>query len=834
MAKKNPCRDVVSKALGREATESEMEKIQVAVTKKAVMLWRTERDVMRGMSKSDQQLYAARKAAEELVADKAWKERKLAMNIAALARESAYVSARGDSFEAVKNIFSFGSTMKDGGPGATSIESEANSIAAIAKSELVDLVESSGGRFFGFVENGDEVKQFLRALWGDTSNPKMAAVAKAWREVTDGLRERANRAGQRIGDLGDLWHIPQSHDAWRMAQAGVDRWVEAVKDKLDRAQYIRDDGVAMDDAEIDDFLRYSFDSITTDGANKRVATGRKPGSGSRANRGSESRAIFFKDADSYMEYQLEFGAQSIYDTMFGHLNSIAKDIALMERLGPDAEANARLLIESVYLKQVGADRSGAASGKLAAQRYLTNAIFEEVAGIGQGPASAGWAGRMATLRSWLVASRLGSAVLSSVTDHATMVQTAAIWNIPAMKMYRNYLKAMNPANPDELRFLRRQGLALNAFTGSMDRFSSEYGGIKSAKIASAVMRVSGLAAFSDANRRAFSASMMDAMGHLVKNVPWDKLEGSDLRIMKAKGVTEETYKIWSLAKLETSPDFEGGLLSGRAVMGIDSVPIADREKAASKLMAIILEEQNMAVIEAGARDRAMLYAGTKRGTIGGELMKTVMQFKTFPFAMLSRHWTRGLSMPGAGKAQYMGQLMFMATVTGMLALELKAVKDGKDPREMWNPENPTRMAQTWWAAFMQGGGLGIFGDFLTSTTSRGGSDFMSTMSGPAPGLIGDVVNMVTSNAMKAGEGQETDIGADATRIVKGMTPGASLWFLSSALNNSLFYQIQEALSPGYLDRMRRRTAKQTGQEYFWEPGEFLPERAPDMGAAVGE
>lgn len=111
---------------------------------------------------------------------------------------------------------------------------------------------------------------------------------------------------------------------------------------------------------------------------------------------------------------------------------------------------------------------------------------------------------------------------------------------------------------------------------------------------------------------------------------------------------------------------------------------------------------------------------------------------------------------------------------------------------------------------------------------------MSTMSGPAPGLIGDVVNMVTSNAMKAGEGQETDIGADATRIVKGMTPGASLWFLSSALNNSLFYQIQEALSPGYLDRMRRRTAKQTGQEYFWEPGEFLPERAPDMGAAVGE
>jgi hypothetical protein len=34
--------------------------------------------------------------------------------------------------------------------------------------------------------------------------------------------------------------------------------------------------------------------------------------------------------------------------------------------------------------------------------------------------------------------------------------------------------------------------------------------------------------------------------------------------------------------------------------------------------------------------------------------------------------------------------------------------------------------------------------------------------------------------------------------------------------------------------MRSRAMKDWNQDYFWEPGEFLPERAPDMGAAVGE
>jgi hypothetical protein len=42
----------------------------------------------------------------------------------------------------------------------------------------------------------------------------------------------------------------------------------------------------------------------------------------------------------------------------------------------------------------------------------------------------------------------------------------------------------------------------------------------------------------------------------------------------------------------------------------------------------------------------------------------------------------------------------------------------------------------------------------------------------------------------------------------------------------------EALNPGYLTSMRRRTQREYGQQWWWEPGDVAPERAPDFAKAV--
>jgi hypothetical protein len=45
--------------------------------------------------------------------------------------------------------------------------------------------------------------------------------------------------------------------------------------------------------------------------------------------------------------------------------------------------------------------------------------------------------------------------------------------------------------------------------------------------------------------------------------------------------------------------------------------------------------------------------------------------------------------------------------------------------------------------------------------------------------------------------------------------------------------MQESISPGYLQRMRQRARKTYGNDFWWQPGEAAPDRAPDFGAAVG-
>jgi hypothetical protein len=54
--------------------------------------------------------------------------------------------------------------------------------------------------------------------------------------------------------------------------------------------------------------------------------------------------------------------------------------------------------------------------------------------------------------------------------------------------------------------------------------------------------------------------------------------------------------------------------------------------------------------------------------------------------------------------------------------------------------------------------------------------------------------------------------------------------LQSAMDHILWNNVQEAASPGYLERMQARAEGMKGTTWYWQPGEHLPERAPDVSA----
>ncbi|MFX9765965.1 hypothetical protein ABTP06_20120, partial [Acinetobacter baumannii] len=85
----------------------------------------------------------------------------------------------------------------------------------------------------------------------------------------------------------------------------------------------------------------------------------------------------------------------------------------------------------------------------------------------------------------------------------------------------------------------------------------------------------------------------------------------------------------------------------------------------------LLDEQGMAVIEAGLRERTWMTVGAK-GTITGEVFKGLTQFKSFSAAFLMRQGSRMVAQEGfKGKAAYGVPLFVTMTLLGGLVVQLR-------------------------------------------------------------------------------------------------------------------------------------------------------------------
>ncbi|UWX04611.1 hypothetical protein H1235_07970 [Pseudoxanthomonas sp. NC8] len=552
----------------------------------------------------------------------------------------------------------------------------------------------------------------------------------------------------------------------------------------------------------------------------------------RANHGSEARQIHFKDADAFLDYQTGYGDKTAYEVLVDHIGGMSRDIAAVEVFGPNPDHVFRLLSDQA-VKQM-AEAEPARIGGIQKQRVKVENYYNHETGKTLPVASERLARTFDALRNSLVANRLGSAFLTSITDEGTMMRTAQVNNMPQMQLWRNELKTLNLADQDEKRFANRAGLGLDTMIASLNRFGNEsLGSGWTSKIATATLRASGLTVATEARRRAWGVTYMDAVGRITQTTQrLSDLDPTDHRILMSKGITDTDFAVWKRAELE---DWSGNhtLLTPDAIYRIPDAALADlgdpaqlREEAATKLPGAALEEVNMAVIEPGTRERAMMGANLQRGTWKGELTRSVMLFKSFPVAMIFKHWERALSEPTAArKTRAMVALTTSTTLLGMVALQASMLRDGKDPLTVQD-------ARVWMAALLKGGALSIFGDFLFAKETEHGRGALATLLGPVAGLTEEALALTWGNLIEASKGEETNFGAEAIRFAKGNTPGVSallnLWYTRAIADHLIVHDMQEAASPGYyLNRMENRAYDEFGQ------GVLVAPRRGGAGAGAG-
>ncbi len=705
------------------------------------------------------------------------------------------------------------------------IATATNTIVASAHGDFeAALYEFRKGALVGDFRRGQKavaakLDNVVRELFGEHTGDVMAnGFATSWGKISDDLRQRFNAAGGAIGKL-EKWGLPQSHDAVKMIEAGFDQWSQFIAPRLDRDR-MRDalTGARMTDSEVAASLRVIYDRIRTDGWIDREPSGQAVGKGALFNAHSDRRFLHFKNADAWLEYQKAFGNPDAFRTMMGHFNSMSRDIAIMERLGPNPEATLtyvrqHLTKEAVEGRMPQFDKPEARVRK---QLDLADRMWEHLKGATNMPVSEGLANAFAIGRSFVSSTALGSSVLSALPDAATSLVRRAFSGMAITPMLATSLKSLTVGGRREA---VRAGLILDSAVHALDTnvrgVSLQSSRIMADFVTDRVLAVQGQNVWTQTLKHAhgmdFQAVMADHAGRAMADLP-----AALGRTLDRHGITAAE---WDKIRAATPYAPEGGA----GVLRPQEIATAAGRDLSEKYLAMILRETSHAVIEPSLRYKAMTIRNTLPGTLMGEITRSMVQFRGFAitFALMEAA-TIAREVSGQGIARgaiYAGGLLTATTLMGSLTLQLKELSNGRETLDM-------KTSKFWKAAILQGGGLGIFGDFAFSDVNRVGGSLPATVAGPLVGRIDELRRSTIGQAAKGSEGEKTNVGRAVVDLLRHNTPGlSSLWYVRAAYNRVIMDQLQYLVDKDAHGAFRRKMEHQHrefGNRYIWKPGHVSP------------
>lgn len=654
-------------------------------------------------------------------------------------------------------------------------------------------------RMFGIEQDEEELAKFLKAIYREeVDDPEIKAMADAWHETAEQMRVLFNARGGSISK-NERWLMPQRHDQASIKKAGVETWKETIRDLLDREFMVDEAGRPLSDEQFEEALDAVYETISTGGLNKAKGLS-VPRLGKKLSRkGGEKRFLYFKDADSWMKYQNRFGRGNVFDALTDYINMMSNDIAVMETLGPSPRNTFDFLLNKAKLEE---DLTGP-------QEAFNNAVFKVAAGQVNGGELTSAADALESTRNVLTSVTLGGAFISALSDSGFVAMTAKMNGIAPLKVIRQQMALMRPDNEADRIFGTRLGLTAEnaARQTAANRYADTYGTGKAAKLAEGVMRASGLEAWTNAARKAFG---MEFSALLADNFQ-KSFAGLETGLQDAFG----RYGI-------TEQDWDG--FRNQPPLMLRGAPYADMtQEGGVKFHQMVLSETDFAVPTPDARVRAVTTMGTSRATVSGMGIRTVMQLKSFPITILMGHGVRMFYQDTAGKKlQYFGGLMAITTILGGITLQAKDLAAGREPRPMLD-NNGVLKPEFVVAAMAQGGGLGIFGDFLFSDQNRFGSGPASTLLGPTGDLVNRAARLSIGNIQEAIRGEETHIFSETIDFAERYTP--DIWQIQTA-KNAMFDQLELMADPDAqrkYNRIMRNRMRDYDQGYWWEPGEPLPE-----------
>jgi len=695
--------------------------------------------------------------------------------------------------------------------------------------------------------NEDIDRRLSRTIWelGEDKpitekNKDIVELAKVINEFSETIRLKYNNFGANISKLPG-WIVRQSHDPFQLrnamdvlnlknsknikeingsAERNIAAWKAYIKPKLDERTF---EGVDAKDR--DQFLTYVYNSLIRNEHQIAEGAGGHYGGKSITSKLNAKRVLHFKTADDWFDYNSKFGGGNLRESLFAGFNYAGRNIGLMSTLGTNPKAGFEKigrLVENNLIKKGEQGKAQKVGDYLKTQgRYERH--FAEIDGSVNSINSFSGARWSGITRSILSMAKLGGAVVSALAD-------VHLYGRELKYQGRSYLGGITEAmtrlakiknSKRKVEIAEQLGfMADNVIYDLAARYSTGDTLNKSfTKLQRTFFKLNLLQWWTNSLKE----GAMLGMGNYVakqRNIAFNNLDSKFKRLINHFGIDE---KIWNtIRKMDVEKAEDGKeFFSVRQIDNLSDDTIKSlanldkmskrqidifKDNLKTKVSGMFLDRSTYAVIEPDARTRSFMKGGLHAGTVWGEAARFMFQFKAFPLAILQKAMGREISSFRAGNygEGFWGvvSLIVGSGMFGYISMTAKDLIRGKSPKD------PTKK-KTFFNAMLQGGGLGIYGDFLFGQ-SFSGLDILATAGGPAATEFAKI-----GNAFRyAFQGEFSKAGKAAYKSAVGNTPFLNLFYLKTAFDYAIGYQIMETLSPGHLRKMEKKMKKETGQEFL--------------------
>ena len=690
--------------------------------------------------------------------------------------------------------------------------------------KLVNAIRNLGKDSWNDFSEGRIDLEIMREMLGEPTGVKGAKdIARILKQSQNSWRLRLNDLGANIGELDD-WITRTTHNTEKMAAASKNSrliddnrlaWVEYIQTRLNLKRTFSD---VNDPVEISKILSSIYDSLMTGDHLKHGGTNSIYGTRNVTNRLNSSRVLHFKDLQARQEYNIKFGEPSLQTSVFNVLTSSAKNIVMMQELGTNPQDTFNKILALLKKKYKSSD-----------YKIVRDLNFENFRGAyAQIDGSANIAGSQTlakigeVIRSTGDMARLGGTVITSFADLAPYMAST---NFQGRGLLNGLFEAINgllggsdKAAMEALEVVSNSIVVANRGNIYSDGADS-FGGLNNLR--NKFFKWNGLNGWVASLKSSMALGVSKFYGSLGET-KFFNLEKRERNFLTLYGIDEGKWDM--LRSIKTLAVDKKRYLTAEGAKDIpDSVvnSYVGRKLSARELRNFkndleltwrnVLNDQGThGTPEPDSQIRSITKMGTIKGTYMGELNSFVMQYKNFSVSLYKKILRREMDSYGPDESKLIGASMLastlmLGTIFGYMVLSVKDMLSGRSPRD---PKKVSVLMQS----FVQGGGGGIYGDFLMSEIqNQYGNGVFETALGPTASDIKKFIDMVkTMNEPKKA-------GKKFLQLAEGHTPFINLYYTKAAYDYLIGYQIKEYLDPGFFKRMKDRNEENRGQTYYFKP-----------------